>query len=178
MQNIDNLTEHFQNVAKPKATSSDDWVPDKEYSASRREFLTRIPGAAAITLASAAIPAIPSAEATEPKGSPGAANKRAADSFQIRLDAAQEEVKVPTSRQTANGDEQKYPNFIGSYHKGLPHNGIGEVVPSAYQAFLNAVQHGTWNALEAVPLGGGTNAVKLVNPPGGPGFRSGGNRLA
>jgi hypothetical protein len=27
----------------------------------------------------------------------------------------------------------------------LPHNAIGEVTPSAYQAFLNAVHQGTFN---------------------------------
>ncbi len=99
------------------------------------------------------------AEATEPKGFPGAVNKRATDAFQIRFDAAQEEAEVPTPPQIANGDEQKYPNFIGSYHKGLPHNAIGEVAPAAYQAFLNAVHHATWNAFEQVPLGGGTDAL-------------------
>src|SRR5260370_19654755 len=98
---------------------------EQEHSASRREFFARIPGAAAVTLASAAVPVISSAAATEPKDSSGVANKRAADSFQIRLDAAQEEAEVPTPRQIANGDEQKYPNFIGSYHKALPHDSIG-----------------------------------------------------
>ena len=145
-------------------------IPEKEDLTSRRDFFTRIPGVAAVTLASAAVPVISPAEATEPQGSPAAANRRAADSFQIRLDAAQDEAGVSTPRQIANGDEQKYPNFIGSYHKGLPHNAIGEVTPSAYQAFLNAVHQGTWNAFEQVPLGGGENAVKLVNPLAGQAF--------
>jgi hypothetical protein len=59
------------------------------------------------------------AEAVKSKGSSGAGNKRAADSFQLRLDAVQEEAELPTPRQIANGDEQKYPNLIGSHHKGV-----------------------------------------------------------
>jgi hypothetical protein len=133
------------NIEKAPADIAGRRVPEQEHSTSRREFFTRIPGAAAVTLASAAVPVISSGEATDPKDSPGAGNERAAASFEIRLDAAQDEAEVSTPRQIANGDEQKYPNFIGSYHKGLPHNAIGEVTPSAYQAFLNAVHHGTFN---------------------------------
>jgi hypothetical protein len=107
------------------------------------------------------------AEATEPTGSPDGANKRAGASFQIRLDAAQEQAELPAPQQIANGDEQKYPNFIGNYHKGLQHNGIGEVDPTAYQAFLSAVRRGTWDAFESIPLGGGE---KLVNPLAGQAF--------
>ena len=158
------------NIEEARAYIANRRVPEQQHWTSRREFFTRIPGAAAVTLASAAVPVISSAEATEPQGSPDAANKRAADLFQIRLDAAQEEVEVPAPRQIANGDEQKYPNFIGNYHKGLPHNAIGEVAPSAYQGFLNAVHQGTWNAFEQIPLGGGENAVKLVNPLAGQAF--------
>ena len=126
-----------ENIEEAAADIASYRIPAQDHSTSRREFFTRIPGVAAVTLASAAVPAISHAEATESRGSPGAANKRAAASFQIRLDAAQEEAEVPTSPQNANRDEEKYPNFIGNYHKGLPHNAIGEVVPAAYQAVMN-----------------------------------------
>jgi hypothetical protein len=91
-------------------------IPEQECSTNRREFLTRLPSVAAVTSPLAAVLVVSPAEATEPKGSSGSVNKRAADSFQIRLDAAQDEAGLPTPRQIANG-EQKYPNFIGSYHK-------------------------------------------------------------
>ena len=162
--------ENRGNVDKAATDVASRRVTPQEYSTSRREFFTRIPGVAAVTLASAAVPLVSPAEATEPEGSSGAVNDRSAASFQIRLDAAQEEAKVPTPRQIANHDEEKYPSFIGNYHKGLPHNGIGEVIPFAYQAFLNAVHQGTWDAFEDVPLGGGKNPVKLVNPLAGQAF--------
>ena len=123
------------NIEKTTADTARCRVPEQEYSTSRREFFARIPGVAAVTLASAAVPVISTAEASFPKGSRGAGDQRAADSFQIRLDAAQQEAAVATPPQIANGDEQKYPNFIGNYHKGLPHNAIGEVVPVPIKRF-------------------------------------------
>ena len=128
------------NIEKAAADIVSRRIPEQEHSTSRRELFTRIPGIAAVTLASAAVPVISPGEAAEPKGSPGAANNRAADSFQTRLNAAREESEIPTPPQIANRDDQKYPNFIGNYHKGLQHNGIGEVDPTAYQAFLSAVR--------------------------------------
>jgi membrane-associated phospholipid phosphatase len=145
---------------------------DREYLASRREFLSRIPGAAAITLASAALPVVRPAQAGMSASSNGAAVRRVVDSFQNRLDAAEAEAQVPIPQQITNGDEQTYPNFIGNYSKGLPHNNLGEVSQSAYLSLLNAVGQGTAAAFEQVPLGGtGAPApVKLVNPLSGVAF--------
>jgi hypothetical protein len=131
------------NIEKAAADIVSRRISEQEHSTNRRELLTRLPGVAAVTSASATVSVISHAEVAEPKGSSGAANKRAADSFQTRLDAAQEEAEVSASRQIANGDEQKYLNYVGNYHKGFPHNAIGEVTPPAYQAFLNAVHQGT-----------------------------------
>src|SRR5712672_143364 len=155
------------NIEKAAADIVSRRNPEQEHSTSRRELFRRIPGIAAVALASSSAPMISPAEATEPTGSPDGTNKRAGASFKIRLDATQEEAELPAPRQIANGDEQKYPNFIGNYHKGLQHNGIGEVEPTAYQAFLSAVRRGTWDAFESIPLGGGQ---KLVNPLAGQAF--------
>ena len=124
-----------ENIEKATAEIVSRRVTTQEHSASRREFFARIPGAAAVTLASATVPVISPADATGAKGSPGAANKRAADSFQIRLDAAQEEAKVSTPRQIANGDEQKYPNFIGNYHKGCRRTRSARSLPPPIKRF-------------------------------------------
>ena len=83
------------------------------------------------------------------------------------MDAALHETQVPIPTQITNGDEQRYPNFVGNYSKGLPHNAIGEVDPSAYRSLLNAVRLGTAAAFERVPLGGNT---LLVNPLAGVAF--------
>ena len=70
-------------------------------------------------------------------------------------------------KQISNCDEQNYQNFIGNYSKGLPHNAIGEVEPSAYRSLLSAVRQGTAAAFEQVALAGNT---KLVNPLAGSAF--------
>src|SRR5271154_6657938 len=118
---------------------------ERNRPASRREFLTRIPTAAAMTVAGAAVSFSSSTEADQDPlgGSNGAGNERAADSFQVRLEAAQSEAAVPIPEQITKRDEQNYPIFIGNFSKGLPHNNIGEVARSAYLSFLKAVRQGT-----------------------------------
>jgi hypothetical protein len=155
---------------KTKATVADTIAsfstPEQESSKSRREFFTRIPKVAAVTLAASAI----SLEATS-EGSAGAIASnngsdadRVRDSYENREEAALAESQIPVPRQITNGDERTYSNFIGNYNKGLPHNNIGEVDTTAYRKFLNAVAQGTAAAFEQVPLGGTT---KLVNPMAG-----------
>jgi hypothetical protein len=155
--------------AKSAGRSLDRESVDRDGSATRREFLRQIRGGAAVTLASTAVSFESSAEADE--GSPGNYNggsvERVLDSYQNRVDAALTERQVPIPTQITNGDELRYPNFIGNYSKGLPHNAIGEVDPSAYRSLLNAVRQGTAAAFERVPLGGNT---LLVNPLAGVAF--------
>lgn len=54
--------------------------------------------------------------------------------------------------------------YIGNYHKGLPHNAFGEVVPAAYQSLLNALNNPTQANFAGITLGGGR---KLTNPQAG-----------
>jgi hypothetical protein len=69
--------------------------------------------------------------------------------------------------QIDNGDEARYANFIGNFSQGLPHNGIGEVDTTAYQALLTAVASGRPDDFANIPLGG---TVKLAGPQGGLAF--------
>lgn len=83
--------------------------------------------------------------------------------FQIRKQAAIEEKLHPILPQPCNNDETKYPNKIGNFSKGLPHNSIGEVDQHAYQVYLEALKSGNPSKFEEIPLGG---TLKLVNPQG------------
>jgi hypothetical protein len=158
-----------EDIAKADCGTADARVCDREHSSSRREFLTRIPGAAAVGFASTAIPVGSAAEADAGRGSisEGPGTDRARDTYETREEAAREESKVPVPRHITNGDEQNYPNFIGNFSKGLPHNSLGEVDRAAYFAFLDAARQGTATAFEKIPLGGN---VKLVNPLAGVAF--------
>jgi PAP2 superfamily len=139
--------------------------PDPDQPPSRREFLAKIRGASTMTLASTAMSLGASAEAGQDVLD--GAHERARDSYQVREEVARAEKQVPIPKQITNGDEQKYRNFIGNYSKGLPHNAIGEVDPSAYRSLLSVVRRGTAAAFEQVPLAGNT---KLVNPLAGSAF--------
>jgi hypothetical protein len=106
------------------------------------------------------------AQASAPQVGQGAP-ARAGRSFYIRNLAATQELQVPTPAEINNGDERRYPNFIGNFSKGLAHNSIGEVDPNAYQIYLAAIQSPSSESFEAVPLGGN---VKFVNPLAGVAF--------
>ena len=154
--------------AKSGGRSLDPKPGDGEGSATRREFFRRIRGGAA-ALASTAVSfgSVAWGDQNPPDSRNQGGIERVLDSYQNRVNAAQVEAQVPIPTQITNGDEQRYPNFIGNYSKGLPHNTIGEVDPSAYRSLLNAVRQGTAAAFEQVPLGGNT---LLVNPLAGVAF--------
>ena len=91
-------------------------------------------------------------------------SSRRGRSYRIRRRAAIAERKIPTPPQISNGDEARYPTFIGNYSQGLPHNSLGEVVPAAYQALLTACESGSPSDFANIPLGGNT---KFTDPQGG-----------
>jgi hypothetical protein len=73
MGELENVAKHSQSTAKPWVRTEDGPASDEEPSTSRREFFSRIPGVAAVRLASA-VPVISHAEAVESKGPSGAGN--------------------------------------------------------------------------------------------------------
>jgi membrane-associated phospholipid phosphatase len=87
--------------------------------------------------------------------------QRRQHAYQVRRQAALYHRTLPLPDHRANGDEDRYPNKIASFSKGLPHNALGEVDLTAYTALLNALSSGQSAAFEAIPLGG---RVKLANP--------------
>lgn len=95
--------------------------------------------------------------------------QRANKCYTTRVSAAQANLNAISMYLTRdnNGDELQYPNRIGSYSKGLPHQSNGEVVPSAYNALLNALKTGTPALFEQIPMGGDR---KLTNPQSGLAF--------
>ena len=88
------------------------------------------------------------------------------EAYQIRIGAAQEEKALDLPAHPDNGDEALYPNRIGSYSKGLPHNDLGEVDQAAYNTFLAALASGVPSDFEKIPLGCADPSMqrRLVNP--------------
>ena len=156
----------------------------------RRAFLTHAGVAGAASLAAGVIGVEPllQTERSQVQAASGA-NQRANACAKLRRDAANAGLQAtPQNLQHPNNqDENLYPNKLGSYSKGLPHNDDGTVVLSAYEALVKAVNSGVPSDFDAIPLGGdrlltnpqaglafdmqGPDAQALVQPPA-PAFAS------
>ena len=90
---------------------------------------------------------------------------RRTQAWQKRMAAARAQKIAFEFEQTTNGDETAVPNYAVCYSKGLPHNDLGEVDPTAYKALLKATRSGKGLDVAAVPMG--TASAKLVNPCAG-----------
>jgi membrane-associated phospholipid phosphatase len=132
----------------------------------RREFLTRVLGVTAASIAglravSGGDNESHGAEAGSDAGLPKGALKRREQAYKIRYDAAVCEKSQPIAPHPDNGDDNRFENKIGSYSKGLPHNEVGEVDPNAYRQLLAALESGDPAEFEAIPMIGG---LKLADP--------------
>jgi hypothetical protein len=138
---------------------------------SRRSFFGRVSASTAVAAAAGAgLPSFLLGEKAKADDGDDDADdplSRRGRSYRIRLNAAMAEHKILPPPQISNGDERRYPNFIGNYSQGLPHNSIGEVDPAAYQALLTAVDSGKPSDFAKIPLGG---SVKLSGPQSGLAF--------
>ncbi len=106
----------------------------------------------------------------EESGNHGAGGRKH-EAYRVRVDAAQAERDALQPSHPNNGDEALYPNHIGNYSKGLPHDDLGEVKPFGYTAFLQAMESGTQSALDGIPMGSDpSRGRKLVNPCSGIAF--------
>jgi hypothetical protein len=87
-------------------------------SLTRRSFLGRTGvSSVVVAAASAGLPSLLTANAEGQVGGPD----RAGRSFQLRVNAAFLEHSVPIPAHINNGDETRYPNYIGNFSQGLPH---------------------------------------------------------
>src|SRR6266566_3630176 len=79
----------------------------------RRQMLLKTAGGAAALAGASPITA----------ASPNASDvQRLQESYMIRLKAAEAEHAINVPPHPTNSDEQRYPNRIGNYSKGLPHD--------------------------------------------------------
>jgi hypothetical protein len=137
---------------------------------SRRKFLGNVSGATAASIAAsiAGVPAL--GIATEAKAEDVAVTviggpERVERAFNLRMQSATFQKIAPLPDHPNNGDEDRYPTRIGSYSKGLPHNSLGEVNQTAYNAYLQAIKTGNPDDFERVPMG--DTQVQFKNPQAG-----------
>jgi hypothetical protein len=148
---------------------------------SRRAFLSQVGGAAATiaagaTLAQGAKAASNSDSTLQDFGhsqesvsadSGVSGRARAMQSFNNRVRAAQSELSVRVPNEVTNGDEQRFPNRVGNFSKGLAHNNIGEVLPSSYASLLRALNSGRAALFDQIQMGG---TAPLIDPQCGLAF--------
>lgn len=131
----------------------------------RRRFLGAAGGMAAMAVTgvpSLAIVGSTAAEAGE-EAAQGAYLAFRKHAHVVRSAAADTDFAVAIPPHPVNGDEEKYPNLIGSDTRGLPHDERGEVDRAAFDAALKAYSSGDPADFEAIPLGG---KRKQLNPIG------------
>lgn len=95
------------------------------------------------------------------------ADPRAKEMFDIRMEAATSHLVEKPAVHRDNGDEALFPNRIGNFSKGLPHDAYGEVDPNAYNSLMTAVTSGKSDDFDRIVMGGN---VRLVNPQAGMAF--------
>ncbi|HYX17219.1 MAG TPA: vanadium-dependent haloperoxidase [Nostoc sp.] len=83
--------------------------------------------------------------------------------YRVRVEAATLERNIPIPAHPTNGDEERYPNKIGSDSRALPHDERGEVKLEAYNSLTKALTTQNPNDFENIILGG---TRKLLNPQG------------
>lgn len=134
----------------------------------RRAFMQKLGGVAAGTASVLGLtPVLAPTEANAQSQDPQGPDNRLARGYFLRRDAALRDRNMGLADQRTNGDEARYPSHIGSFSKGLPHNGFGEVDPAAYRSLLKALDSGHPEDFENIIMGGD---AKLVNPQAGLAF--------
>lgn len=159
--------------------------PETPTAMSRRRFLGNVGKTTAAGLAAGAVGIKPlvSSEGTVAQANevgPQSPAQRQALATGLRIERALTDAAAGIPPHPCNEDEQNLPNFIGNYSKGLRHNAFtGEVISSAYHDFVEALDDGTFQSIEALvnkgafgcrlPGGGHDQARqrRLVNPLAG-----------
>jgi hypothetical protein len=148
----------------------------KTDSPNRRQFLGRVGGATAATLAAGAIGLEPllgfNKSDTAVAQNPSIEDSRSDQAYAVREAAAHAQRDLPAVTHTTNGDEALYANKIGSFSKGLPHNNLGEVDVTAFNALVNAMNSGVPADFENIPMGTAnpSQRFRLTNPQAGLAF--------
>src|SRR5262245_2808313 len=93
------------------------------------------------------------------------ASNRFVKAFNCRLNAARLARNRKLVIHADNGDDDLYPNKIGSHSKALPHNQLGEVDLAAYETLARARATQDPDDFEKITLGLGR---KLTSPQAGP----------
>ncbi|MCX4243711.1 vanadium-dependent haloperoxidase [Paraliomyxa miuraensis] len=156
-------SKHTNRTTSSQTSSEHDPGPN---GLSRRELLRAVGRAPVLGLGlgagSAATATLLASPVAVAAGSPPP--QRRNEARKRRNDAAQDNWQQwkNTSAQPTNGDEA-HGDRRGSFHKCLPHNALGEVIPSAYGQLLDALDSGDAADFDAISLDPSATR-RLVSP--------------
>lgn len=148
------------------AKDSDNSDSEPSLPLSRRDLLSSATaGPALLALAGSAASLTISSTAQAKVITPQNRVKRAKKAWRVRTRAATDQFFESISRpkQKTNSDDKIYDDFRASFHKCLPQNDFGEVVPSAYEALRDAFDSGDPDDFDAIPLSAESDR-RLENP--------------
>ena len=91
----------------------------------------------------------------------GLVNKRLKAAHKLRLRLANEDNQTGPAPNTTNGDLTLYPDKVGVYTKGLPHDQFGRVDSAAYETFQTALASGRASDFKKIVMGG----TRTLNGP-------------
>ena len=69
----------------------------------------------------------------------------------------------PLPDQINNGDDDLYPERLGSYTKGMQHNSLGEVDQADYSTYLQAIETGDRDLFDTIPTPGNITLRNIEN---------------
>lgn len=158
----DNNKDSREKIDRPSEAESVESPRDEKSQLSRRRFLGNVGGAAAIGLAAGAIGVEPllgseKSVAQAAEVGPESPGERLANATGLRIRLALQDASAGIPAHPTNGDEERFAarNFIGSYSKGLDHSAFsGEVSSAAFRAFVNALDNGSFAAMENLRAAG------------------------
>ena len=154
----------------------------KSPSTTRREFLGNVTTIAVAAGAVGLSPVLGSKGVTVKANhldnvlGPLSLQEREDRSAALRVNAARTDFDLPLATHQVNGDEARYANKIGSFTKNLRHNSRGEVISTAYAAFIHALETARDSDFDAIRTGGHfgcpdpSRQRRLVNPQAGYAF--------
>ncbi len=137
---------------------------DQPQDPSRRSFMGKVGGVAAVAMAAGSIPLAPLVggkhSVAEASSIPYDSAARATASFDHRASTAQAE-DINVGVQSDNGDIRRFTDFSGNYSKALLHDALGVPNRASYLSFENALTTGEFSDFESIIVGtrgGGPNS--------------------
>lgn len=147
-----NGSSHTDTTSAGERTTTKPLGGQRQFPLPRRSFVQLL-GTVGVAAAALGASATEASAAIDAARQFSARQERRERAYELRRGAAlANTVEREFTRHPTNGDDDRYPERFASFSKGLPHDTLGEVDPSAYEALVDALEQRA--PFDAIPLGG------------------------